>query len=259
LVVISSCQKSDNKDITRVSREEFTKSYKLLSSKTSPSITACIEQNSNVVKKAYKDVEVPVNGDEFFVFETNEKLALHYIKSFDVKKSVLSRFYDFSKFILDNCLVDGEELFDIDEYEKIRQLKSLNCNLFDVADFMKSLIYATKSHGWSDSTINAAKEKIFEFIYYTVSSERLPTIQKMISLSLLEWMVDYSLIDKKHTALIKKTVKEVDKKTKELSKAYYKKDRKGLSRCERHKVDHESELLIANEVTRYINKILNSL
>jgi hypothetical protein len=184
-------------------QKDFIEAYDDLYKETMPKVKACEVHKKSIVQKAYREVHNPRKKNEFIQFIPHEKTALKYIDAFDLNKTSSVVEYKFTKLLLDNCSEDTFKIINSPRNKSLLKRRYYDCfNAFPNLDFMKALIFATKNYNWSPETKLKARKKILDYIAHISSSDKNPFIHHAISITILETMTRYDLIEQKHHALI---------------------------------------------------------
>ena len=172
-------------------QSSFEKQYEKIKREMADDIKACNDLNNKFVKPAYVEVKTPKHKDEYIEFERNEKKALKYIDNFDSDVLSLRIENKLSNFFEENCSKEN-----IKVYSNISKRRDYCSPTFDTYKFMQGLVYAIKRYDWKSSTKERAKAKLFEYMEQS-TEEPSPLIPLLLSVNILNSMIEYGIVDKK--------------------------------------------------------------
>lgn len=238
-----------------MSEKEFEEEYKKINKDLNEKIDICLKQYHDIVLKPIKHFDKAIRKDEYVEFVKDEKEVLFYLDNLYISNFTADKEYRYLDLIVKNC---NEK--NLETYAQLEKNRKSCLHIFDEYSFMRGLIYGIKNHGWSEKIKEKAKRKIFDYIKFYAKTDAVQIIVPLISLNLLEEMLDYDLIDKKY----KKKILEANNKGNsniDLVKKGLKKKltQKSPDLCNNFKENISRETKFAKETSKELKVLLEEI
>jgi hypothetical protein len=226
--------------------EVFKNTLERLYAEQSEKTQQCNNQNQSLIKKAYSEVEKPVN-EENFKFVENEKKALEYIEGIDLIKIFSASEENADNLFFTNCSEKNRKI-----YDELNKERAFCANIADEMYFMKSLIYATKNYSWSLETKAKAKSLILKYADLATATPNSPLLTKFTVVAILKDMSAYNLAP----AFIADEVKAIADKAEKPKPKKKKKTAADLSACALLVEKRNNEIAVSDEMGRELQELL---
>lgn len=227
----------------------FKNTLERLYAEQSEKIQQCNNQNQSVIKKAYRPLDKPQNGEELVKFEEDEKKALEYMDGLDVGKIFIETEENADNLYFTNCSEKNITIFD-----ELNLNRALCSNFEDEANFMKGLVYATKNYSWTPETKDKAKKLILRYINFATAVKDSPLMGKITVTEILSEMVKYNLISADFSSDIQKLKEKASqpmpKKKKSLA---------DLKPCAMIIAKRKYEINVSNEIGKEVQELLKKI